>query len=410
MTHINRPINGPINVVRLEGKVNGINKVIYTFMDIHMSPNRQTECKDIRSVDIKNFFINSFDGLQDSEKTYDFLVEYFPTDLPKTERKSSHTLYRDIYLTQIRKLFQAGVNIKKDKIMVSKEFPNIRFHYLDIRDYTKLFLCAVDKLDSFMSDVWHRGPRSYDIPLIKDSANIITSQGKFLYDLFFNGTKKASRSKPIIPETAQALSKYTEKDINENARYIINKIKEDFQHDNIKKIIHKIINTTLKHNFHNFFAAAKDLDSYIMKNKDKIEYPRDKIYTSDERGSNWGYSESGLRKIAYEVHKLERKYNWQWFLFHTCIMDLYFLRRYLDKKYITNAITYTGAAHSVNYVYMLVKYFNFKITHASYMKHNISKTTDIIKKSKRSIDVEHLFYPPRLVQCSNLKDFPKMFD
>ena len=30
-----KQINGPINVVRLEGKVNEIKKVIYLFMDIH---------------------------------------------------------------------------------------------------------------------------------------------------------------------------------------------------------------------------------------------------------------------------------------------------------------------------------------------------------------------------------------
>ena len=37
-------INGPTNVVRLEGKVNNIKKVIYVFFDFHIEPNFQTTC------------------------------------------------------------------------------------------------------------------------------------------------------------------------------------------------------------------------------------------------------------------------------------------------------------------------------------------------------------------------------
>ena len=38
----------------------------------------------------------------------------------------------------------------------------------------------------------------------------------------------------------------------------------------------------------------------------------------------------------------------------TNITDLFFLRRFLDKDYITKAITYTGAVHSINYINFLV--------------------------------------------------------
>ena len=30
-------INGPINVIRLEGKINNIKKVLYIFMDVHVN-------------------------------------------------------------------------------------------------------------------------------------------------------------------------------------------------------------------------------------------------------------------------------------------------------------------------------------------------------------------------------------
>ena len=37
-------INGPVNVARLEGKVNGVNKVLYMFMDIHYDLHRESKC------------------------------------------------------------------------------------------------------------------------------------------------------------------------------------------------------------------------------------------------------------------------------------------------------------------------------------------------------------------------------
>jgi hypothetical protein len=46
MSQINKStikINGPLNVVRLEGKINKIKKVIYVFLDIHIDVNNHTK-------------------------------------------------------------------------------------------------------------------------------------------------------------------------------------------------------------------------------------------------------------------------------------------------------------------------------------------------------------------------------
>ena len=39
----------------------------------------------------------------------------------------------------------------------------------------------------------------------------------------------------------------------------------------------------------------------------------------------------------------------------------YFLRRFLDKDYITKNIVYTGFIHTIEYLYFLVKHYDFKI-------------------------------------------------
>lgn len=36
----------------------------------------------------------------------------------------------------------------------------------------------------------------------------------------------------------------------------------------------------------------------------------------------------------------------------TVFVDIYFLRRFLDKDYITNGLSYTGSTHSLMYVYI----------------------------------------------------------
>jgi len=93
------------------------------------------------------------------------------------------------------------------------------------------------------------------------------------------------------------------------------------------------------------------------------------------------------------------------------ITDCYLLRRLLDKDYITNAIIYTGAAHSLHYIQFLVKYFDFKITHAAYS--TITNIEELNSELKTRVDkndeIISLLIPPRLFQCSDLTDFPKEF-
>ena len=99
-----------------------------------------------------------------------------------------------------------------------------------------------------------------------------------------------------------------------------------------------------------------------------------------------------------------------WMNLHSNIMDAYFLRRFLDKDSITNAVAYTGIYHSINYIFFLVKYSNFKITHCSYINGDISTISQKIKNSKNSIDIHNIFYPSKFIQCTNLSEFPDLFE
>ena len=98
-------------------------------------------------------------------------------------------------------------------------------------------------------------------------------------------------------------------------------------------------------------------------------------------------------------------------------MDLYTIRRIVDKDYNTNSIIYTGMAHSVNITNILIKYFNFNITHTYFKEVSINKLNDkfknndydIINNDYINLKLYDLLLPEYLTQCTDMKNFPDMF-
>jgi hypothetical protein len=128
-------VNGPINVVRLNGDVGKLNKTIYLFMDFHIDPNYQTKCDDIRSEDVGKYMVDVFDESKEEnlDLTYDFFLERGPLRPHFPNKK-----YKGIYIDQMSELFTKSFDIDIEKKIVQKSplVPNVRFHYADIRDYT----------------------------------------------------------------------------------------------------------------------------------------------------------------------------------------------------------------------------------------------------------------------------------
>ena len=69
--------------------------------------------------------------------------------------------------------------------------------------------------------------------------------------------------------------------------------------------------------------------------------------------------------------------------------DIYFLRRFLDKNNIQNAITYCGRQHALNYIYFLVKYFDFTII--KLYNSNGLTIDDIMDKIKKIDDLREVY-------------------
>ena len=93
------------------------------------------------------------------------------------------------------------------------------------------------------------------------------------------------------------------------------------------------------------------------------------------------------------------------------VIDLYLVRRILDKDYVKTAIVYSGIFHTLHLIYLFQK-LGFEITHTTHKipKYNLIKNMN--SKYKKKINKIIFGYSPLVygyTQCVNLKDFPLHF-
>src|SRR5437899_128812 len=133
-----KQINGPLNVTRLEGTVNGIKKVIYLFMDMHLDVEKQTECMNIFSKDIQNYLVENFYVLNNVHIIYDFFFEISASGTQIGYSKDKK--YKEKYILEVNNIFRRVFKYdrKENQVKPSEVFKNVRLHYLDIRDYFEI--------------------------------------------------------------------------------------------------------------------------------------------------------------------------------------------------------------------------------------------------------------------------------
>lgn len=405
-------VSGPYNLVRIEGSVENIKKVIYVFMDIHLDPKIQTECTDIRSHNIKNYLVDNFDTMKTIDNMeYDFFLETFP------DYVTGKSKYMGNYLNQLRNLFGSifSFNFKKNTVNKSPEFPNIRFHYIDIRSYLTFsggdpFGIAADLYDYIMS---LEGRLVYPNNIIKinDILNLLSARLNIIYDIINKKIKSSSNKKPyIITKNIEILSNYTDKQFIDIINYLINKITKEYQHKSIQTELNSLFMTQVKTLYSNYFDIEKEIRKYLDTIYPQVNHDIYEKITYNNKTSYFANIHKQLSEdIIYTLIKLITQLFEIAINIYVLIMDIYFLRRVLDKNYITNSIVYTGGEHSCNYIRMLLKHFNFTITHCFYSEYKIPQLIEKVKKTTKGSETLELFTPPLLSQCIETSKFPKNF-
>lgn len=404
-------ISGPINLVRLEGEIDDIKKVYYLFMDYHMDPHEQTECTDVRSIHVRNYLINTIDALKGTNQMCDFFLEAFP------DVSTYQTNFTNIYIRQLRSTFSRifKFKFKENKVIKSDEFPNLRLHYVDVRSY---FTFAVGDPFGIMNEIenfvyYHKCHLLYFDDLIKlqSTLDILNSQLKFIYDVCFEKSPKKVKHMPMIREFKGKFINYEGTEADNTIKYIINKIKNVYSHKNIKNEINEIFDKELTKLFDKYIELFNELQKFIEISKKMLSYKfNDKIYY-DNKPTFFGLAQGNISNdIIQEIIKMYMDFSNTVVDIYVLFMDLYFLRRSLDKDYVTNSLVYTGAKHSANYITYLVNNFNFKVTNAYYSEtKDMNKLNNIIKKMTDTEEVFDLFLPLTLHQCIDVSGFPKNF-
>jgi len=403
-------VNGPVNVVRLSGKVGKIEKCIYVFFDYHESENWQTKCDDVRSEDVAKYIVDSFDksNEKDPKLIYDFFFERGPLRpyLSNTKRKG-------IYLDQMSELFIKSFNLDTEKKIVQKSLtvPNVRFHYTDVRDYV-IDVQAFSNI-LFNNQLYAR----YDLNNFKRVYGDIINIGNNIIDLetiIYENNENPKIDKIFFSAYKDIRHELPKKYFDDQTKKVMYKIRNSYENKEIKTVINKIIDTDLSNLFVQYVNITKQclgkLEKLINEHmKFEGHSPDDVLLQQDDGTYHYGFSiaqkETNIMPIVSDIDLLYKILS----KIGQMIMDLYLLRRFLDKKYVTNALSYTGAGHSENYVLFLVKYLGFNITHYSYLKDDIKTAQGKIKKANNFYDLAILFMPPLLLQCSDMTNFPHLF-
>jgi len=102
-------------------------------------------------------------------------------------------------------------------------------------------------------------------------------------------------------------------------------------------------------------------------------------------------------------------------LLYAILNDFYFLKKFLDNNNIKNGILYMGLSHIANIVYILVNYFNFKVSHIAFDNSKFNLNDITIQKSNNYMNyldkITNSIYNLKYnkYQCVHLFDFPDNF-
>jgi len=368
-------INGPANVIRLEGKVGKKKKMIYIFGDLHYNIANQTKCSNDININIDQLFPLIFK--ENKKMKYDFFVEHHKAD----RERDINLKWRDLkYIENIVEFFVENFKeVVNSKVKTSKKYKNTRFHYFDIRkEHFELFANEYFSLEDYLKKL--SGYYTiYKEDLFK-LQKLLIQFVKILYDVIFKIQKSDIR------DMIKLRNKYHNRVIGDNIKFILKNIIKT-----IKQLIKKLVIHT-----NSIKKLIKDYEKNKLLNIYDITLKYNKLFSDITRTINYSFN-----RLTY-------------------ITDLFFIRRFLDKNYIKNSIIYCGLMHCHHIAYVLVKYFNFKITHIHYKdnKLTLKKLMDKLKKVKYDNNSVHnlnilfgglnlnsendIFY-----QCVDMSKFPK---
>ena len=359
-------INGPANYAYLKGFINGVEKDIYLFMDYHYSLDEQTRCESFDSIDISQYL---YKLIKQAKISLDFFIEI---RIEHIKQPSSTKI--DIYIKDVIQMFKSEFIVEKindkDIVKYSKSNPNVRLHYLDIRDHFDIF---------YILDII-----KYDI---SENFNLLIKNGynKEYIDKILNNLKTIKHILNVLRKNKNEVIFKKQYSYNKDTQlYYINKIINKYDDNILKEKMFEFINTHYSHIMISLLEYIEEIYPYINSYDHK--------YNEKIKGKL-----NDIRDLSVDLYSL--------------FVDVYLLRRILDKKYINNCIVYTGAQHSINYMFFLIKYCDFKLIHIQNSEEkDMDKIINLIKNAKYVYEIYDLIFLKKKIYLQCIKNLSFFHD
>jgi hypothetical protein len=251
-----------------------------------------------------------------SDKLETIDIDKFMSLFIKTEKKQQFDMFAEMYSDKMHNRF----------------YPQ-RYRYID--GWAKLFQSKIKKSDKtvkinplYPNFRFHYMDMRDSIPLFESIF--------FSYEMF-------DLEKMLVQDIKKQLT-YLRNLIYDFENYL-----EKGSNRYINKILNKYSDRKIKETITHIY------DSIILYNLENVKKLIDEVLSIKKNGR----PDTIMKRKMNNIFNI----NLQTFVVMT---DLFFLRRFLDKNYISNGILYTGLYHMVDIMYILVNYFGYKVTHTYY--------------------------------------------
>jgi len=448
-------LNGPINYFKLTNDSAQIN----IFMDFHAPIARQRKCEEYESKDIDKYFNKILSTTPETSNvdTLDFFLEINPTSINFKNKYYSN----DNYLVSIRKMFSKLYNEKYSNLD-EEDMPkqNIRLHYMDIRDYSsfnelkhklEVILLELDKskldnlnfinaeltsiknilmfIDSMINSIINKDKNTIYESLSTKKIDFINLKEKMTTSLKKNSTKTSRVNDNKNNSNSDKSNSENNNDTTDKSSLNVNMVMDVGLYQILQKILLNYKNSNNRDNIINLFTEHyiktskyvidklnklimhiteidKVIDDYII--EEKITFEEININKNDgsrDISPYYFYSMTKYKQFLREIVDTIEEIDHLVVKMGVIMTDCYFLRRLTDNSHIKKSIIYTGAYHSVIYLWFLIKYNNYTVTDYYYLKDNTTTKNliEIIKKSDY-LDVMKYVIPDKVNQCIKIKE------
>lgn len=398
-----RFLSGPISFVQCIGKVGDVNVNVYILGDQHDSTEGTCYRHSDETIDLTSFLRYNF--LNATEKV-DFFLE-----IPYISKKDSNANIIQKRLAYASQLYPINSIIDElirdgcffqDKSVCDLKFPNIRFHYADIRfrpeayrgrmsnlnreipQYLPMSTCVMSHIFGSTDDVLGFTQQLL-IQLDKirhhktNFSKLFMINDHYYYKLIRSNIENEQQCQKVV------------QDIIENKLNLIKFIENEFENNKLlRKEMNGIVDNAIRKKIKDFMLEkTKQLDkSFKMQKKfRKSDYPLlfkeynqllNELLTymivlknKGEKGMDYKME----KKISILFNKVSQKYNnimdnlyfiigYILITVEAYLMDIYVLARLFKKSMWNNpktVVIYTGLAHSNIYTEFLLDMMNFKI-------------------------------------------------